>query len=68
MFENALIFTELLVEQRPEESALLEKVRAFRRVRKERTERACSREGKFLTLSHGDAWCNNFMFRFSTHN
>ena len=66
MFAGAFLFAELVLQQRPEEAALLEKVRAFGKVRRAEVEKMHAKEGRFMALTHGDAWANNFMFKFVT--
>ena len=45
------------------DSDLVNRVKKFAKERKKRLVKVHKAEGKFLTILHNDAWCNNFMFR-----
>ena len=45
------------------DSDLVAKVRKFAGERKSKLVKVHKAEGKFLTILHNDAWCNNFMFK-----
>ena len=44
---------------------LVQKLREFKKVRKERMEAVAKPSGEFLCVNHGDAWVNNFMFKYA---
>ena len=63
MCNNAFDFLIVILEAMDYDQSVIDRVKAFSKVRMEVVKSVHPPKGTFNCMSHGDAWSNNFMFK-----